>query len=178
MMDPESARLTYERLTPERTDEFHRLAIDDHIRRYLLDGDVVDRDWCARTIASSEAMFASRSVGLWLLAERDAPTRAIGFAGFHVFEEIGPEPELAYALLEPYTGRGYAFEAAHAVMAFAERSAGVTMFVASVDEPNVASIRILEKLGFQFEGTRPGDFGAVFMYRRLTTVAPPHRSGR
>ena len=170
MIDPESPRLTYQRLTPERIEEFHRLVTGEHVRRYLLDGQIVDRPWCARTIAASDAMFADRSVGVWLLAERDAPSRPIGFAGFHVFEEIGPEPQLVYALVESHTGRGYATEAAQAVMVYAGRAGGFTTFLASVDEPNVASIRILEKLGFRLEGTQVGSFGAMRMYRRSPDI--------
>jgi hypothetical protein len=36
---------------------------------------------------------------------------------------------------------------------------------APVDEPNLASIRVLEKLGFRRCGDMPGAFGRMFEYR-------------
>ena len=34
----------------------------------------------------------------------------VGFIGYHVFEDLGPEPQLLYAFLERVTGRGFATE--------------------------------------------------------------------
>jgi|GEM_PF-2135834 len=61
-----SQRLTYERLAAENLAAFHALATDESIRRYLLDGEIVDRAWCEEQLAASGALFAERGVGIWL----------------------------------------------------------------------------------------------------------------
>jgi ribosomal protein S18 acetylase RimI-like enzyme len=41
----ESDRLTYAPVTEARLDDFHRLVQDEHVRRYLMDGQVLPREW-------------------------------------------------------------------------------------------------------------------------------------
>jgi RimJ/RimL family protein N-acetyltransferase len=50
---------------------------------------------------------------------------------------------------------------ARAAIAEARRHSGFSTIVASVDEANVASVRVLEKLGFRRTASRPGAFGDV-----------------
>jgi RimJ/RimL family protein N-acetyltransferase len=57
------------------------------------------------------------------------------------------EPELAFELLRRARGRGYATEAAQAVLAWAA-SSGYTSLRATVWDWNTASRRVLAKLGF------------------------------
>lgn len=163
---PASARLRFSRLGREGLDTFHRLAVDPHVRRYLLDGEVVGRGWCEEVLAASDALFERTGLGLWLL-ERDG--EAVGFAGFHVFEEMGPAPQLLYALSGTHSGRGLATEAARALVAFA-RARGLGRIEAAVDAPNGASIRVLEKLGFvRLPRTVAGAFGDTLLFELPTS---------
>jgi [ribosomal protein S5]-alanine N-acetyltransferase len=61
------------------------------------------------------------------------------------------DPDIAYAFLPEARGKGYAFEAASAVVAHARRDGGIRRIVAVVTPDNAASIRVVEKLGLQFE---------------------------
>jgi ribosomal-protein-alanine N-acetyltransferase len=61
------------------------------------------------------------------------------------------EPELAYELLSSFHNRGYATEAGEAIVAWAG-GAGYRRLWASVWDWNVASRRVLEKLGFRVVG--------------------------
>src|SRR5690606_11817930 len=109
-------------------------------------------------VDASDALFARLGVGIWLVSEPAAPDIAIGFAGFRVFAETGPEPQLLYALLPAFTGRGYATEIARALIAYAFDVAGLDRVLSAADAPNVASIRVLEKVGLRRAGTAPGAF--------------------
>ena len=60
--------------------------------------------------------------------------------------------ELGYWVARPYWGRGYIPEAMNALMNEAERTMGVTTFIAGVWHDNPGSIRVLEKLGFRSLG--------------------------
>jgi [ribosomal protein S5]-alanine N-acetyltransferase len=59
--------------------------------------------------------------------------------------------DIGYAFLPQFRGKGYAFEAAAAVMAFGRREFGLEPIVAVVSSENYGSIRVLEKLGLRFE---------------------------
>lgn len=169
-VDPVSERLSYTRLAEANLAQFHALCLDPHVRRFLLDGDEVDEGWVRGALGASEALFASQQVGLWLLG--CGPT-VVGFAGFFVFESLGPEPQLLYALTQAHSGMGYATEAGQACVALAERL-GWTAIHAAVDEPNTASVRVLRKLGFDQSHTCPGGFGRTlcFVRHRRQTDAP------
>jgi RimJ/RimL family protein N-acetyltransferase len=56
--------------------------------------------------------------------------------------------EIGYGLVASRRGRGYATEAVRALTAFAVGRPDVTEVVATVDPGNLASIRVLEKVGF------------------------------
>src|SRR5215475_14524179 len=84
----QSARLTYSQLESGLLDQFHSLVQDAHVRRYLMDGESLPREWSAGKIAESEALFARRNVGLWLAYETSS-NDLVGFCGFLVFPEIG-----------------------------------------------------------------------------------------
>ncbi len=73
-------------------------------------------------------------------------------------------PELGYWIGKPFWGRGYGYAAARAVLTrvFSER--GYPFIVARSHEDNPASIRILEKCGFQPEGTEIDERGAWVCY--------------
>lgn len=61
-------------------------------------------------------------------------------------------PDLAYAFLAEAEGRGYASEAARAVLDHASCTLGITRIVAVAVPENVASLRVLAKLGFGARG--------------------------
>lgn len=165
---PRSARLDYRRPLASDVDVLHAIITDDHVKRYLCDGQTLPREWAVETIAASDQLFATRGVGLWLVFEPASAGAPIGFCGFFTFEgfeALGGEPQLIYALRETAAGQGHATEAAEASIRHAREHAGFTTIVAAVDEPNRASIRVLEKLGFERCGEAPGAFGAVILFR-------------
>jgi [ribosomal protein S5]-alanine N-acetyltransferase len=88
--------------------------------------------------------------GFWGLEEREG--RLIGGAG--VFPEAweGPEFELAYHVVPSAWGRGYATEAGRALLEATWRETDLDRVVAFAFEDNVASTRVMRKLGMRFQG--------------------------
>jgi RimJ/RimL family protein N-acetyltransferase len=159
-----SERLTYEPLRPAHLEAFHSLVEDEHVRRYLMDGEVFPREWSAERIRQSEDLFRRRGVGIWL-AHNWSSSELVGFCGFLELPQVHPEPQLVYAMFERFTGKGYAGEMARAAIAQARANLGFETIVAAVDEINAASLRVLEKLGFDRIATQPGHFGSVWLLR-------------
>jgi [ribosomal protein S5]-alanine N-acetyltransferase len=162
-----SERLTYRAVTPTDLDALVSLVQNGYVRRYMMDGVLHRPAWCAERIRESEALFEQRGVGLWLAYELGSG-ELVGFCGFLevlAVDPVHPEPELAYALLEQFSGRGYATEMARASIAFARSQSWPAPIFAGVDEVNAASLRVLEKLGFTRVATHQGAFGNMFLLR-------------
>jgi ribosomal-protein-alanine N-acetyltransferase len=156
-----SERLSYRPVSLEPLDEFHRLVQDDHVRRFLMDGELYEREWTAERVRDSVTLFDRRGVGIWLAY--DKCDDLVGFCGFLEIPSLHPEPQLVYALFERFTGAGYATEMARACLIQARRHPGFGTIVASVDEVNVTSVRVLENVGFRRVATHSGRFGRVLV---------------
>jgi RimJ/RimL family protein N-acetyltransferase len=84
---------------------------------------------------------------------REPVRTMIGHAGFHGQPGVNGKQEadaleLGYTIFEPHRGRGYATEAAQALMDWAATEKGVRKFIASVAPHNDPSLAIVKKLGF------------------------------
>jgi RimJ/RimL family protein N-acetyltransferase len=160
----ESERLSYTELGPGHLHVFHNLVQDDHVRRYLLDGQVLPIEWSAATIRASQSLFERRGVGIWLVRQKFTE-ELIGFCGFVDIATVHPEPQLVYAMFGRFAGIGYATEMAAACIAEARNHEGFATIVATADEVNAASLRVLEKLGFERIATLQGAFGNMSLLR-------------
>lgn len=84
----------------------------------------------------------------------------VGCIGFHTLpgaEYLSPyapgSVEFGYTIFSDYRGRGYASEAAQALMDWATQQHRVTRFVVSISPGNEPSLRIAQKFGFRKVGT-------------------------
>jgi RimJ/RimL family protein N-acetyltransferase len=84
----------------------------------------------------------------WFVA-RDARGDRVGICG--LVDRDGLEhTDLGYAILERYSGKGYATEAAAAVLRHAREMLGHKTILAITVPENKPSQRVLEKIGFRF----------------------------
>lgn len=103
------------------------------------------------------ASYERHGFGLWRV-ELAGDGTPIGMAGL-LKRDYLDAIDIGYALLPEYCGAGYALEATSAVLAYARNQLNARRVVAIVAAYNARSIRLLEKLGFDSEGTVriPGD---------------------
>jgi RimJ/RimL family protein N-acetyltransferase len=96
-----------------------------------------------------------RSAGysFWAVTENETGA-VIGEAGLYPMNGVGPDIELGYALGTPWWGRGYATEAARAILHAAFENLGVERVVAVAKRENTGSRHVLDHLGFRMEGER------------------------
>jgi ribosomal-protein-alanine N-acetyltransferase len=159
-----SPRLAYERVSLATLHEFHSLVVDAHVRRYLMDDTVFPLEWSEERVRDSESLFARRGVGLWLAREQTSAA-LVGFCGFLELPSVHPDPQLVYALLEPFTGQGYATEMGQAAIAEARSQPGFDEIIAAADDVNTVSVRVIEKLGFDKIGSVPGPLGSTSLFK-------------
>lgn len=84
--------------------------------------------------------------GTWIV-ERKCDRKIIGRAGFNYREGLD-NPELGYLIGLPYQRQGYAYEACHAIMNYLKDEYQISSINAFSHPDNLASIRLLDKLGF------------------------------
>lgn len=104
----------------------------------------------------------------------DQSTEAfIGCVGFFGYTSLFSRAELGYFLSPKAWGRGFAAEAARALVDFGFANLQLNRIEATVFPENAASVRILEKIGMQSEGilrqhvSRNGQFRDRKMYAIL-----------
>jgi 3-dehydroquinate dehydratase/shikimate dehydrogenase len=93
--------------------------------------------------------FIQHGFGLWAVELKDSK-EFIGFVGLSIptFEaHFTPCVEIGWRLGSKYWGKGFAVEAAQAVLDKAFNQYGLTDIVSFTSERNLRSIRVMEKLG-------------------------------
>lgn len=93
------------------------------------------------------------------LKETNEPIGAIGFLKREYLEFL----DLGYAILPIYENKGYVSEAAKAVLEYGQNKLQLQEIVAFTTEENLASKRVLLKIGFYFIDKRILD-GKEFLY--------------
>ena len=171
-----TARLVLRSFTLDDDAFILRLLNDPGFVRHIADKGVRDLEGARRYLCDGPlASYARWGFGLWRvgLAGDDTP---IGMAGL-LKRDYLPDMDTGYAFLPEYGGQGYAREAAAAVLAYARGELAVPRVLAIVNENNARSIRLLEQLGFEPEGTvrPPGEQTDVRLFAVALGTSAPDR---
>lgn len=132
------------------------------------DKEARDEDGARRYLAAGPiASYARHGHGLWKVSLRETG-EAIGICGLLRREGL-EDPDVGFAFLERHWNRGYAAEAARAALAHGEQVLGLRRIVGIVKPHNLASQRVLRKIGLVEAGriTLPGGSGEDLLF------APP-----
>ncbi len=150
-MKPElrTERLLLRPYDSEDIEALHHLWTDPLVRRFLWHDRVIARAEAADVVASSLADWTRAGLGQWTLRLLGIDP-LVGFCGFR-FESPAATPELLVGLWPAHWGRGLATEAAGAALQYAFEVWGATRICAATDRLNLASIRLVERLGMRGE---------------------------
>jgi ribosomal-protein-alanine N-acetyltransferase len=84
--------------------------------------------------------------GVWLVIERESRT-IVGSSGFQGRPNADGDVEIGYGVHADFRNRGYATEAARALVEWAFEQPGVKTVMAHCDQDNIASHRVVAKAG-------------------------------
>jgi ribosomal-protein-alanine N-acetyltransferase len=104
-------------------------------------------------IEKARQHFASKRAILWSIALKDE-NRNIGWFGFYFEEQCTYKTDLGYTVSRPYWRRGIATEAVRALMQFGFETLGLHRINVDTRMDNIASVRLMQTLGFTYEGVR------------------------
>jgi len=127
---------------------------DPDVMRYSLNGPHGSRKPTEDFIITNISRQERKSYSIWAVVERTSED-VIGMCGL---AEFGPELsgiELAFRLRKDRWGMGYGSEVALASVEYAFTEVQLDRLIAAVEPANVASVRVLEKTGFERITRRP-----------------------
>ncbi|MCU1287845.1 MAG: ribosomal-protein-alanine acetyltransferase [Acidobacteria bacterium] len=117
--------------------------------KYIGDRDVRTIDAARREIENRFLKsYTESGFGFWAVELKDSNT-PIGICGF-VKRETLPEPDVGFAFLPQFERKGYAYEAALAVMKYGREKLNLQRVLAITTRENERSVKLLEKLGLSF----------------------------
>lgn len=100
-------------------------------------------------ISGPQASYTKWAHGLYRVSLKDTGI-PVGICGI-IHRDTLPHKDIGFALLPAYTGHGYAYEAAAAVLADAKKRLGIEKTLAITLPSNERSIQLLTRLGMVFD---------------------------
>lgn len=159
------------------------LVLDPVVTRYWADFAVPDLTDTEKERLAGEEFLAwfdeGRAKGLVVWTMRTRPGEFVGVSGLMTSEPPvgGPDPEFGCLLATRWHGQGFATEAGEAVLADAWSRLGLQRVITVMDSPNAASRRLVDKLGFRFEGAYFDEDGEAYLNFVLDRPPAPRRHG-
>jgi RimJ/RimL family protein N-acetyltransferase len=146
----DTGRLILRRFTPEDLEAFYQLGSRPEIIRHAQSTPLASLE-AAREFMDAAPFhdYATYGYGRFACVWKETG-EVIGFSGVKYVPEID-ETELGYRFFPEFWGIGLATEAGRASVDFARVDLGLRRLVAMVHPDNLASARVLEKLGFSIE---------------------------
>ncbi|MFI8853141.1 GNAT family N-acetyltransferase [Streptomyces sp. 891-h] len=162
----ETERLWLRPLTPRDLDFFVELHSDPEITRFV---PTFTREQARERLAEIGRQWSERGHGLCAVQSKETG-ELIGRCGLNHWE-LFDEVEAGWTFRRDCWGRGYATEAARAVVEWGFDRLDVDYFTAMIVHGNSASVRVAERLGFE-PGRQDTFLG------KPVTVHMLHRPGR
>jgi ribosomal-protein-alanine N-acetyltransferase len=147
MPSVETARLNLRLFRPEDLDDLATLLADVNVMRYVGTGQPVSRGESERALYSIIRHWQEHGFGRWAVIDK-ATQRFIGFGGLR---SLMGTPEVVYHLARPSWGGGLGTELARASLRFGFSEHPFERIVAVAKPENAASLRVMEKVGMQYE---------------------------
>jgi RimJ/RimL family protein N-acetyltransferase len=147
MQEIETARLYLRQFTPDDLDELFRIYSDAEIMKYLRG--VKTREETESAIHTMLKLWEENNFGMWALVHK-IDRKMIGRCGL-AFLDRTPEVELGYTLDKVYWNQGLATEASFASLNYGFETLKLDRIVAIARPENIASQRVIQKVGMKYE---------------------------
>lgn len=148
----ETPRLILRELLSEDAEPMFEMDADPEVHRYLGNHPVKDISEIYGVIDFVRKQYEENGIGRWAVTDKHTGL-FLGWAGLKLIkEEMNNQTlfyDLGYRFARKNWGKGYATEAAQASVKYGFETMGLAEIFAIADTQNKASVRILEKTGFE-----------------------------
>ena len=146
----ETPRLTLRPFTLDDADPLHHLMDDPEVMRYFPTTDPPGREQVERLVLAQLAHWEKHNYGWWAVELREK-AELIGWSGLQYLPET-KETEIAYLMGKMFWGCGLATEGAQEGLKYGFETLQLARVVALVHPENLASQRVIQKLGLSLTG--------------------------
>ncbi len=152
----ETDRLKLNLITPAVLHEVFRTLEKEDIKKIM---GFDDAAYAYHLDMHLKGMETNRLSLLYFLLTDKETEQPLGNCGFHTWNATHSRAELFYSLLaDEYKQKGLMSEALEKVLAYGFETMKLHRVAALVWRENIASLKLLEKFGFTFEGTMREDY--------------------
>jgi len=152
----QTERLILREILPTDVDGLFDLDSDPAVHRYLGNKPLTDKSQVVPVIAFIRQQYLENGIGRWAVEDKKTG-EFMGWAGLKFVTEPTNNHQnfhdLGYRLIRKFWGKGIATECAIASLNYGFVQLGLTEIFAAAHIENLASNRILNKLGFQCSGS-------------------------
>ncbi|NNE43879.1 MAG: GNAT family N-acetyltransferase [Gemmatimonadetes bacterium] len=158
----ETERLTVRHIVDDDVDAMQAVYGDAEGMRWVDDGDTMGHAGCAEWIRITHRNYRERGYGMSAVVLKETGD-VVGFCGV-VHPGGQPEPEIKYAFLRAWWGRGLATETVRGMIDYARNRHGIRRIIATTYPQNYPSHNVLRKAGMRDAGVRPDGDGTNTQY--------------
>lgn len=149
MREIETPRLLLRQFTMDDLDDLHLIYSHPDLSQYLSNEQPLRLEQTRAAIASIRETWQQHNFGVWAVVYKKRK-RLIGHCGLKFLENTS-EIQIGYLLLKAYWGGGLGTEAAAAVLQYSFEVVKLERIVAIAKPENIASRRVMEKVGMKYE---------------------------
>ena len=146
-MELKTERLLIRSWQESDVDRYAEIINNPLVMKYIGSGNIQDYEYAKKFISTVMSLEKERRWTLWVV-ENKYNNDLMGFCGFATWQN---NIEIGWRLDNIYWRRGYGTEAAMAVLDFGKKAFSFPKIVSIAQKPNIASIRIMQKIGLEFE---------------------------
>jgi ribosomal-protein-alanine N-acetyltransferase len=147
----ETSNLLLRRIVPEDAEALYKILSDDEVTEYYDDDSFTDVSQAGDQIAAWEMGFKDQRSIRWGITHK-GEMELVGTCGYYGFHTWYQRAAIGYELARSYWRQGIMTEAVNVMLEFGFEKLELNRVQALVMPGNVASLHMLEKLGFQNEG--------------------------
>ena len=170
----ETERLRLEPFALSHLSGLRAMDDDPEIMRYINAGQVKSADETLATIERVQQRWQRYGFSWWALREKSSD-EIVGAACLqHLANQEHAPLEIGWRLLRSAQGKGYATEAARAIVRYASEQVGTDYLVAVADPENLPSHRVMQRLGMRYRGIEQHYDQPCVVYELKMKSAPEH----
>lgn len=154
----ETERLILREITLADQEVLFRLHSNPSVQKYTGEAVVRSMEEIEKAVKNRIVNYKKYGYGRWATILKSGK-RFVGWAGLAYLPEFD-EIDLGYRFFPEYWGIGIATEASEAILEYGFNQLGLEKIVAIAMKENKASIRVMEKVGMEFEKMAPYEPGS------------------
>ena len=151
----ETNRLVLRELHPNDAEPFYQLNLNPNVIRYTGNTAFNNREEAAHFLENYQD-YKLNGYGRWAVLDK-SNNEFLGWCGLK-YDKALDETDIGFRFFENYWNKGYATESAKACIAYGFEKLQLETIIGRAMQENVASIKVLEKIGLTFD--RAFDFDA------------------